>query len=411
MAKRHRPPETSAGSHQPQSLLDIIPSIGHLPPTLSSQPSAFQPMLPLYPPEYPDRPDAPLLSLGPAFSEEIARSLVCAIWHENREQPHETDVRTAAGLTMLEAFHPRDQLETMLAAQGVAVHCAIMDNFRCAACSDTPPLLAIKFRANAVAMNRMFCTNLRELTHLQSRPLPPRPGQPPTPPTGDPPDTPPVATPRAKRAPAKTNPSGPANRTVEPPQSLPDPACSPAQPLVPLEDLPEIPEDIVTRPDGTPGNLTAYTPKAPVVTYVPREPPIMIALATLPKPWRMVNVPKDQAPTEAEADTAPPEPAQEPDPPTLRGPVDLRERIFTGDALARFAATRLDPDAPVEPMQFESDAAMVELELISTGGDPATEAHLAAMKAAHPEGKPIVTFRFGTERPLPNRKDDPTPDD
>src|SRR5579859_6674466 len=127
-------------------------------------------MLPLYPPEHPDRPDAPLLSLGPAFSEEIARSLVRAIWHENPDQPHETDVRTAAGLTMLEAFHPRDQLETMFAAQGVAVHCAIMDNFRCAADPATPPLLAIKFRANAVAMNRMFCTNLRELTLLQSRP-------------------------------------------------------------------------------------------------------------------------------------------------------------------------------------------------------------------------------------------------
>jgi hypothetical protein len=58
-------------------------------------------MPPLYPPEYPYRPDAPLLSLGPSFSEEIARSLVSAIWHENREQPHESDVRTAAGLTML----------------------------------------------------------------------------------------------------------------------------------------------------------------------------------------------------------------------------------------------------------------------------------------------------------------------
>jgi len=88
--------------------------------------------------------------MGPAFSEEIARSLVRAIWHENREQPHETDVRTAAGLTMLEAFHPRDQLETMLAAQGVAAHCAIMDNFRGAAHPDTPPLLALKYRANSV---------------------------------------------------------------------------------------------------------------------------------------------------------------------------------------------------------------------------------------------------------------------
>ena len=375
-------------------------------------------MPPLYPPEYPYRPDAPLLSLGPAFSEEIARSLVGAIWHENREQPHETNVRTAAGLTMLEAFHPRDQLETMLAAQGVAAHCAIMDDFRCAADPNMPPLLALKFRANAASMSRMFCLNLRELAHLQSRPLPPRPGQNPISPTptddgGDPPEAAPVTRPRAR---AKTSPAKVANPTVDSGKSLPDPVCPPAEPPVRLEDIPEIPEDIETRPDGTPGNLTAYAPKPPVVPYIPpREAPIMVALATRPKPWRMVNVPKDQAPAGTEDLAAPAEAASpEPERQVLRGPVDLRERIFTGDALATFAATRLDPNAPVEPLNFENDAFTLELELISTGGDPAAEAEQAAMQAAHPEGKPIVTFRYGTKQPsdapLPNGKDDSPPD-
>jgi hypothetical protein len=187
---------------------------------------------------------------------------------------------------------------------------------------------------------------------------------------------------------------------------------------VPLEDLPELPEDIETRPDGTPGNLTAYTPKPPPAPpYVPpREAPIMVALATRPKPWRMVNVPKDQAPTETAVPDADPPAAELPQPErsVQRGPVDLRERIFTGDALARFAATRFDPNAPIEPLQFDSDTSIVELELISTGGDASAEADLAAMKAAHPEGKPIVTFRHGTilpaEPPLPHGKDDPLPD-
>jgi hypothetical protein len=142
----------------------------------------------------------------------------------------------------------------------------------------------------------------------------------------------------------------------------------------------------------------------------------MVALATRPKPWRMVNVPKDQAPAETAPDTNRPAAAmQEPERPAQRGPVDLRERIFTGDALARFAATRLDPDAPVEPMQFDSNVAEVELELISTGGDPSAEAERAAMMAVHPEGKPIVTFRYGTQPPpsdpqRPDGKDDPPPD-
>jgi hypothetical protein len=356
-------------------------------------------MLPLHPPEYPDRPDAPLLSMGPAFSEEIARSVVRAIWHENREQPHESDIRTAAGLTMLEAFHPRDQLECMLATQGVAAHCAIMDSFRNASAPETPPLLAIKLRASAVSMNRMFCTNLGQLVNLQSRPLPPRPGQNPTTPTpaGDPPPMPEAGPLARQRVRAKTSKATAADPVVEPPQPVPDPVCPP----VPLEDIPELPEDIETRPDGTPGNLTAYAPKAPVVTFIPREAPIMIALATRPKPWRMVNIPKDHAPIgPANPDIIPPEAAlQKAEPQTLRGPVDLRERVFTGDALARFASTRLDPDAPVEPLQFDNEHCLVELELIGAGGDPSAEADKTAIKAAHPESKPIVTFRYGTKPP------------
>jgi len=42
---------------------------------------------------------------------------------------------------------------------------------------------------------------------------------------------------------------------------------------------------------------------------------------------------------------------------------------------------------------------VVELELISTGGDPEAEARRAAMMAAHPEGKPIVTIRHGSKKP------------
>jgi hypothetical protein len=312
----------------------------------------------------------------------------------------------------------------MLAAQGVAAHCAILDSLRCAADPNTPPLVAIKYRASAVALNRMFCTNLRELVQLQSRPLPPRPGQPPAAPTpegdgGDPPpvaDTTPVARPRGSRARAKTSPAKvTTNPTVENPQPAADPDCPLPDAPVSLQDMPEMPEDIETRPDGTPGNLTAYAPKPPPpVPYIPpREAPIMVALATRPKPWRMVNVPKDQAPIET-ADVAadtPAAPLPEPEPLVSRGPVDLRERIFTGDALARFASKRLDPDAPVEPLRFDHEDSMVELELISTGGDPSAEAEQAAMMAAHPEGRPIVTFRHGTKlppgAPLSNGKDDP----
>ena len=181
-----------------------------------------------------------------------------------------------------------------------------------------------------------------------------------------------------------------------------------------------------TRPDGTPGSLAAYAPKPTVVEFIRREPAIMIALASRPSPWRMVNTPTDEAPAAPEAadaawdapdeaatrgapmganadtrlnTTMPDDLAAKDARPNTRGPVDLKERIFTGDALARFTSARFDPDAPVEPLSFEDEDSVVELELISTVGDPATEARRAAMIAAHPEGKPIVTFRHGVKQP------------
>ena len=132
-------------------------------------------MPPLFPPEYPDCPDAPLLAFGPSFSEEIARSVVQAVWYENRELPHETEVRVAAGLTMLEAFHPRDHLECMMAAQAVGMHAAIMECLRRAMHTDTAEAVAIKLRANVVQLNRGFSLIVRDLERRQSKPLPERP--------------------------------------------------------------------------------------------------------------------------------------------------------------------------------------------------------------------------------------------
>jgi len=325
----------------------------------------------------------------------------------------------------------------MLAAQGVATHCAIMECLRHAMLPDTPVAVAIKQRANAVQLNRMFSSITHDLERRQTKPLPQRPkesppppvpGAPPTMPNNPPSGAPPLAEPandapaaeplgaddpagdaviggrrRPKRSRAKAAGSGAKDAPPEPG----DPPMAGAPRLV---DVPELPEDIETRPDGTPGSLAGYTPKPAVVQYIPREAPIMVALATRPGPWRMVNVAKDQAPPdpgEPPVTVTPPDAlTAEPGQPSTRGPLDLRERIFTGDALARFASARFDPDAPVEPHRFDDEDSVVELELISTGGDPEAEAERAAMMAAHPEGKPIVTFRHGTRSP-PEEPADP----
>jgi hypothetical protein len=153
-------------------------------------------MPPLFPPEYPDRPDAPLLSFGPSFSEEIARSVIAAIWHEFNQDAQETSIRIAASLTMLEAFHPRDHVECMLAAQAVASHNMVMDLHRRIMHPDMTELAAIKLRGNIALISRTFSNTLNDLDRRQKMPLAERPSSsPPTaaPPSGDPPrDDPPA---------------------------------------------------------------------------------------------------------------------------------------------------------------------------------------------------------------------------
>jgi hypothetical protein len=378
-----------ATTPESRKYIDIIPFVGHL-AQFKFETSVFQLMPMLFPPEYPDCPDAPLQAFGPSFSEEIARSVVQAVWHENREQPRETEVRLSAGLTMLEAFHPRDQLECMFAAQAVAMHTGVMECMSRAMHVDTPDALAIKLRANAAQLNRSFSLIVRDLERRQSKPLPERPEPSPLDPVS------PVAPPANRASPRSPKPRKPA---VKNPLSENSSAQN------------DLPEDIETRPDGTPGSLSGYMRKPPIEEYIPREPAIMLALATRPKPWRMVNTPKadpgesepidgDEPVAEPTPPPAPP-PAREPLAPHAfaRGPVDVNEKIFSGDALARFASARFDPHAPIEPLRFDEEDSVVELELISTGGDPETEARRAAMIAAHPEGKPIVTIRHGSKKP------------
>ena len=203
--------------------------------------------------------------------------------------------------------------------------------------------------------------------------------------------------------------------TAEPAECYIPPGLSDAQ-------IAALADDFVTRPDGTPASLVFYEPK-PWPPIIPKDAPINMALATRPKLWRQVNEPKPPPPHGVMPDPPPPfcsvmpppspedpppratveppplvQPPPEPlDPP--RGPLDLREKIYTGDALARFASARLDPNAPVPPPDYSDEELIVELELLSTGGTPEGEAHRAELIAANPEGRPIKVIRYGTRAP------------
>jgi hypothetical protein len=280
----------------------------------------------------------------------------------------------------------------MLAAQAVASHNMIMNLHRRIMHPDTIELAAIKLRGNIALISRTFSNTLKDLDRRQAKPLQERPS--PSPPKSGPPSGDPSW-------------DGPPARDERTDTSNTDGMAT-------LAGIAEEPEDLKTRPDGTPGSLAAYAPKPPVEEFVPREPAIMWALATRPKPWKKVNASSDR-PADRSNDNEVPQPvasgvpAVEPASRSGRGPINLNEQMFIGDALSCFASARLDPNAPVELPNFDDEDSVVELELISAGGDPEMEAERRAMMAAHPEGKPIRTYRYGG-LPPPDKPSDKPPD-
>jgi hypothetical protein len=166
---------------------------------------------PLFPPDYPHSAARPLEAFGLAFAEEISRSTMAALFPDRDEDLSRTNVQFAAGLTMLEGMHPRDHLECMFAAQGVAFHASAMDCLGQAMFSDTPLANANKLRASAAQMQRAFSKTVRDLKWLQASPLMERPGKatpgkaPPAEATpGEPPDDPPPSGPGGGRKPRST---------------------------------------------------------------------------------------------------------------------------------------------------------------------------------------------------------------
>ena len=211
--------------------LDNIPFTRHIVPLYTSNELTPKP---LSPPDYPDQPDAPLSAFGPSFVAEISRSTIAVVLRPNSERPEEGEVRVAASLTMLEAFEPEDQLQCMIAAQGIGFHMAAMDNLALAIQRHTSPEMAIKYHPSASRMQAAFSRCVHDVRKLQGRPLP----------TGSGGSRP--AGPRPK--PTQAAPRN-AEDTHAPPESRP-PTPPSDDPVPDQEWVEELPSDVVTRPQA-----------------------------------------------------------------------------------------------------------------------------------------------------------------
>ena len=105
------------------------------------------------------RPDAaeqnPITgSDNPAFSRHLLGAVGSALWFPEGTPPEEIVAATAAALSAVQGFAPRDPVEGMMAAQAVALHHAAMECFRRAMIPAQPFEVADRLRRQGANLSR-----------------------------------------------------------------------------------------------------------------------------------------------------------------------------------------------------------------------------------------------------------------
>jgi hypothetical protein len=113
------------------------------------------------PPTMAAQPDPALLDHPPAFFGHLIDALAGALPAGSAEE------RSSAAHAALDALHPNDMIEAMLAARMIAAHHASMDGFRRAMQADIGDDEAVRLRNNAIAAARSFDAALRALEKRQ----------------------------------------------------------------------------------------------------------------------------------------------------------------------------------------------------------------------------------------------------
>jgi hypothetical protein len=91
---------------------------------------------------------------NPAFSRHLLSTVGSTLWFPEGTPPEEIVAATAAALSAVQGFAPRDPVEGMMAAQAVALHHAAMECFRRAMIPAQPFEVADKLRRQGANLSR-----------------------------------------------------------------------------------------------------------------------------------------------------------------------------------------------------------------------------------------------------------------
>lgn len=163
------------------------------------------------------------LPLDPATLAAMLRSTLDTLPHHPDATAEEIANRQQAAQIAIDTLRPRDPVEAILAARCVAIHAAVMENFRCAAQRGLPHELKLHYTGKAIVLSRLADAALGELAKRQARPA------------LQPVASVPLPAPRPRPSPAAAQPDQPSKNQPPAPAAAapaPDPTQPPSPPVL-----------------------------------------------------------------------------------------------------------------------------------------------------------------------------------
>ncbi len=198
-------------------------------------------------------PAKPQPTMDRTTIDAMIRTTIDALPHPPHASAEEKAIRCDAAIIAIGALRPRDPIEAILATRIIAAHYAAMENFRCGAQRDLPPVLQLRYGAKAIQLCRLTDAASRDLTQRQCYPaiqvMPPVP----------------LPAPRAQPAqPAAVQPAQPAAAQPSQPAPQPPPARAETPPAAaPRQPAPKPAPTPTRRQEDYAASLRPVMPALP----------------------------------------------------------------------------------------------------------------------------------------------------
>ncbi len=115
----------------------------------------------------------PVTELAPAILDHLLHTIITAVPPQPGETLPDRTARRELIRLMLLAAKPADPLQGLLVARAIIAEYTAINSLRRAATQDVPDTVAVRLRANAIALSRESRTTLHKVEQMQAPPKQP----------------------------------------------------------------------------------------------------------------------------------------------------------------------------------------------------------------------------------------------